>query len=114
MPQFESLAGFSAVIDRLGQFQEAMDSTKAVAKNTAAPSTTSADEATLPARPEASPEPPSSLMWPGIRVTHVGAGDDRGSWSEGGPLLRLHGLTVVTPDGNNVLVQDLNLQVCVV
>lgn len=29
-PQFESLAGFSAIVDRLGQFQEAMATQKAL------------------------------------------------------------------------------------
>ncbi len=104
--QFESLAGFSAVVDRLGQFQEAMHTVRQPDGTASTPATT-ADPAAAPtgaAAPEGEGEGGAS----DVRVQYLGAS---GAGELGGALLELRGLSVVTPDGSNLLVQDLDLQV---
>mmetsp|Transcript_7310 Transcript_7310/g.17664 ORF Transcript_7310/g.17664 Transcript_7310/m.17664 type:complete len:821 (+) Transcript_7310:19-2481(+) len=139
--QFESLAGFSAIIDRLGQFQEAMSLKQ------------SPEGSSLPAQLPASAASPSSeqdaqangagsarsssaasetseavgassdgagslgLLGPGISVRYLGYsseadmnGNDPSS-SHHGALLELQDLSVVTPDGANLLIDGLSLQV---
>lgn len=82
--QFESLAGFSAVVDRLGEFQEAVE---ARGKFSAL----------------AQPESPT-VMDPASEITVLdsSAADD--------VLLRVEGLTLCTPNFANKLVQDLHLE----
>uniref|UniRef100_A0A7S0RAI6 ABC transporter domain-containing protein n=1 Tax=Chlamydomonas leiostraca TaxID=1034604 RepID=A0A7S0RAI6_9CHLO len=121
--QFESLAGFSAVVDRLGQFTEAMGTHKSDKAATAATAATAIAAATGTTTTAASSSgsagsssragagsgasgavAPAYASMPGIQL----------SWTEpksDGALLSLHDLAVVTPDKANLLVQGVTLSI---
>lgn len=95
--QFESLAGFSAVIDRLGQFQEVMARQKgSLALPAEASETGSGDRS-------ANTEVSNSGS---IEVQYLPL-----SGGEKPRLASLQALTVCTPDRSCVLVKDLSLKV---
>lgn len=87
--QFESIAGFGAIIDRLGQFAEVLEpygSSAMMSDGTTA-------EATAQAAPEAR-----------INVENVNP-------SPAGPLLQLQSVSLRSPDGAMTLVEDLSVEV---
>lgn len=88
--QFEALAGFSAIIDRLGEFTEVVD-------NFASPES---EEDGLP----------GSVSSGGVDTSKI----DLVDWpsnANSSPLLSLENLTLRTPNGVRTLVQDLTMQV---
>ncbi|DBA90594.1 hypothetical protein WJX77_005457 [Trebouxia sp. C0004] len=89
--QFESIANFGAVIDRLGEFQEVLES-----------STTSRSTNTDVADPQ-----PSSTQAPSL----IQLVDQPGPSEQGGVLLDMDGVTLQTPDGASTLVQNLSVKV---
>lgn len=73
--QFESLAGFTAIIDRLGQFREVMDRQKeSQADDSAAAATAAVNGHALPAVTSASPDGSSSSMHTPATTTSGAAG----------------------------------------
>ena len=121
-PQFESLAGFSAVIDRLGQFQEVMARQKAAlpaagGTGGAEPQVSGSSHATGIGAAAAAP---STSRGDNGRAASVAAASTSGNidvqylpLSKGDKprLLTLQGLTVCTPDRMCTLVKDLSLKV---
>ncbi|GAX72920.1 hypothetical protein CEUSTIGMA_g375.t1 [Chlamydomonas eustigma] len=105
--QFESLAGFSAVIDRLGQFQEVMLRQKASTTTLSQTFPSSygssqlhvGDSRALQVLPASS----SSSSLRGIEIQHA-LGERQG-------LVTLTNLTLQTPDGSSTLVRNLSLKV---
>ncbi|KAK9820926.1 hypothetical protein WJX74_009117 [Apatococcus lobatus] len=93
--QFETLAGFSAVIDRLGEFMEVLDEAAPANSSPAAP---------LQDQPEPLLPPASSIQLSDEWHEGVGIG-------KGGVLLDLQHVTLRTPDSSMTLVEDLTLQV---
>lgn len=89
MAQFEALAGFSAIIDRLGEFSEVVDSF-------ASPSAADGQIASNGASTSIS-----------SKIDLV----DLPSHAKSGTLLSLEHVTLQTPNGLRTLVQDLTLQV---
>ncbi len=87
--QFEALAGFSAIIDRLGEFSEVVD-------NFASPS-----------EADALPGAASSNGAEASKIDLV----DRPNHASSTTLLSLESVTLRTPNGMRTLVQDLTLQV---
>ena len=90
--QIEALAGFSAIIDRLGEFSEVVDSFA------------SADRS----------DPTSALQNGGsaperIQVIDVPSAGQRSGPRQ--PLLSLEGVTLQVPDGSRTLVDSLNVEV---
>lgn len=138
MPQLESLASFSAVIDRLGEFEEVINAPKAAQATAAQPglaaaadSATNGSEPAQAAAPAAAPAAASAATDPSqhagateaaaalARGEHiqmldepVAAGSGNTSSGGGDVLLELQGVTLRTPDGSATLVQNLDLQVC--
>ena len=127
--QLESLASFSAVIDRLGEFEEVINAPKAAQavaaqpgslksaadvtgngkSNSAAVTTTSLsaeDVSQLPVAAEAA-------LAHSEQITIVDEPAVNGSASSSGKdvLLELAGVTLRTPDGSATLVQNLDVQV---
>ncbi|KAL3144128.1 hypothetical protein ABBQ32_003918 [Trebouxia sp. C0010 RCD-2024] len=89
--QFESIANFGAVIDRLGEFQEVLES-----------SAMSRATGTDVVEGDVVPSGQQSL----IQLV-----DKPGPREAGQTLLDLHAVTLQTPDGRSTLVQDLSVQV---
>ena len=87
--QFEALAGFSAIIDRLGEFSEVVDSF---------------------ASPSAADDQNASNGASSSTSSKIGL-VDLPSNANSGTLLSLEHLTLQTPNGLRTLVQDLTLQV---
>ncbi len=89
--QIEALAGFSAIIDRLGEFSE-------VVETFASPDQGSADASgngsSAPQRIELIDVPTATQHSPA-----------------GQPLLRLEGVTLRIPDGSRTLVDSLDVEV---
>ena len=114
--QFQSLAGFSAVIDRLGQFQEVM------ARQKGALALPEGREGGADERPQGVPGSA------GLQEAASSSGQSNGSGSNSSStidiqflplgaqdkprLATLQGLTVCTPDRACTLVKDLTLKVC--
>lgn len=96
MLQFESIAGFGAIIDRLGQFAEVLEpyGTSPIIRPA---NTTGELELGLPALPE---------------VGRISLEDVQPSSSS--PLLELQSVTLRAPDGGTMLVEDLSLEVIIV
>ncbi len=92
MVQFESIAGFGAIIDRLGQFTEVLEPFGT------SPMTKRADPAT---DAESSPPP--------AEASKISLEDLEPSTSS--PLLELHSVTLRPPDGSSALVENLSLKV---
>lgn len=126
--QFETLAGFSAVIDRLGEFQEVVDvrlrhkHPRVIAQRQAASRAASLASADGDADADAGLVLPSSgdgsgsdgtTALPGIQVVQLmqPAGGNGSSSSSSSPLLELDGVSISTPDGAVSLVQQLSLAV---
>ena len=90
--QFESIAGFSAIIDRLGEFTEVLEPFSA------------ALHAEEPGSNGSQPAAAAPEMADVIRIV------DEAPTSPS-PLLALEAVTLRSPDGSTTLVQDLSLQV---
>ena len=120
LPQFESIAGFSAVIDRLGEFSEVVSS-----YSPAAPADASATLASTAASPTLALDPADSTDAAGADAAGKAAGAEVGA---GGislvdvplngvprgpraPLLELSGVSLRTPGGGRTLVDNLDLEV---
>ncbi|GIL45833.1 hypothetical protein Vafri_2969 [Volvox africanus] len=118
--QIEALAGFSAVVDRLGEFQEAMTARQEQQARLAASGETGAvaAEAVVAAGQKGGELETEAEALPGIQLRFLSSrmAGESSSCNEhvglsGQPLLRVHDLTVVTPRGSNLLLRDLNLEV---
>lgn len=122
-PQFESIAGFSAVIDRLGEFSEVVGSYSPAAP--AAPADAGATLAPTAASPTLALDPAGSTDAAGVDAAGKAAGAEIGA---GGillvdvplngvprgpraPLLELSGVSLRTPGGGRTLVDNLDLEV---
>lgn len=90
--QIEALAGFSAIIDRLGEFSEVVDSFA------------SPDDAA--ARDES-----GNGSSPSQKIEIVHAPTAKQHSTAGQPLLSLEGVTLQIPDGSRTLVDSLNVEV---
>ena len=94
--QFESIAGFGAIIDRLGQFAEVLepygDSPLSSQKHDSG-------------EQESSNGSTSDLLSNGV----ISLEDLQPT--EASPLLQLHNLSLRSPDGSSTLVEDLSLEV---
>ena len=104
--QFEALAGFSAIIDRLGEFSEVVDSF-------ASASTPSSSAAEGVAAPAAGANAKVDIGTAAAQIELIdlpGHGQARGGHAA--PLLSLEHVTLRTPNGAMTLVEDLDLQVC--
>ncbi len=105
----ESLASFSAVIDRLGEFEEVI---QAPQRQKAASAAATAD---IPSGNGALPAPVESAApaaADSIQLMDVDPADDRAGGPAGPrPLLELDGVTLRTPNGAATLVEGLNVQV---
>ena len=93
--QFESIAGFGAIIDRLGQFTEVLE--PYAQPQTGSDQTLGSDDSTEAAGLVAAGSSQISLKE-----------ELPGSQS---PLLQLHEVTLKSPDGSMTLVGDLSLEV---
>ena len=91
-PQIEALAGFSAIIDRLGEFSEVVDSF--ASSDRSDPSGTLQNGGSAPER---------------IEVIDVPSASQRSGPSQ--PLLSLERVTLQVPDGSRTLVHSLNVEV---
>ena len=99
----ESLASFSAVIDRLGEFEEVI---QAPPREKAATAAESADAMPAAGGNGAGPEP--AVQADTIELLDV----DPGARPAGhGPLLELEGVTLRTPNGAATLVEHLDVAV---
>jgi hypothetical protein len=122
--QFESLAGFSAVIDRLGEFSEVSDvklrhvftiegesgaAAAKVGEGAAVAAAAAAAAAPAGRRTAASTEAAAEAGPGGITIMHMGP--VAGGGGKGELLLELRGLCISTPDGSSKLAHDLNLEV---
>ncbi|KAF8071082.1 ABCC2 [Scenedesmus sp. PABB004] len=117
--QFETLAGFSAVVDRLGDLAAA----SAAASVDAGDLQQQAPPAPAPAAAAAALEQAAGAAsgdgagggaepaGPSIQVVHVVPWRDGGAPADGELLLELDGVSINTPDGGLALVQDLSLRV---
>ena len=90
--QIEALAGFSAIIDRLGEFSEVVDSFASADRSD--PSGTLQNGGSAPER---------------IQVIDVPSASQRSAPRQ--PLLSLEGVTLQVPDGSRTLVDSLNVEV---
>ena len=89
--QIEALAGFSAIIDRLGEFSEVVESFASRDQDAA---DASANGSSPPQRIELVDAPAATQQSPA-----------------GQPLLRLEGVTLQIPDGSRTLVDSLDVEV---
>lgn len=89
--QIEALAGFSAIIDRLGEFSEVVESFASRDQDAA---DAAANGSSLPQRIELVDVPTATQQSPA-----------------GQPLLRLEGVTLQIPDGSRTLVEGLDVEV---
>ena len=107
--QFESLAGFSATVDRLGQFVEALEAEDdpLLLENAAAglgqdeKSTNTASSVAAEAVP----------MEPAKQSVHYQRGESGMGASDDETILRVEDLSLLTPDGETKLTDHLNLSV---
>lgn len=81
--QFEAIAGFSAVIDRLGEFQEVTESCQE--------------------------EQEQQLSSENSKTIQLETREEPKNRTE--PLLKIEDLTLLTPDSNSVLIEDLSVEV---
>lgn len=81
--QFEAIAGFSAVIDRLGEFQEVTESCQE--------------------------EQEQQLSSENTKTIQLETREEPKNRTE--PLLKIKDLTLLTPDSNSVLIEDLSVEV---
>jgi hypothetical protein len=131
MLQLESLASFSAVIDRLGEFEEVINAPKAAQAVAAQPGslkpavgatgngvadssavrTTAASAEDVPQLPIAAGDAAALAHSEQIEIVDESAANGSVSSSGGDVLLELAGVTLRTPDGSATLVQNLDVQV---
>ena len=90
--QIEALAGFSAIIDRLGEFSEVVDSFA------------SPDDATAT-------DESGNGSSPSQKIEIVDAPTATQHSPAGQPLLSLESVSLQTPDGSRTLVDSLNVEV---
>ena len=105
--QLESLASFSAVIDRLGEFEEVI---QADPRENAATAAETADAMPAAGGNGAGPEPAaaSAMLADTIELLDV---DPAGQAAGHRPLLELEGVTLRTPNGAATLVEQLDVAV---
>ena len=103
----ESLASFSAVIDRLGEFEEVI---QAPQNEKAAAAAEAADAMPAAGGNGAGPEPAAvpAAHADTIELLDV---DTAGQTAGRGPLLELEGVTLRTPNGAATLVEHLDVAV---
>ena len=129
--QLESLASFSAVIDRLGEFEEVINAPKAAqaiaaqpgsltaaadvtgngTSDSAAVPTTASSVGDVPQLPVAAGDAAALAHSEQIEIVDESAANGSVSSSGGDVLLELAGVTLRTPDGSATLVQNLDVQV---
>lgn len=97
--QFESLAGFSATIDRLGQFVEALEAKDEELVEAARANVGGGAEAKIKAEAEAPVAKKGSIRY------------ETGEGSAEGDILSVEDLSLRTPDGESKLTEHLNLSV---
>jgi hypothetical protein len=129
--QLESLASFSAVIDRLGEFEEVINAPKAAQavaaqpgslKSAVDPTSSSVSDDTAASQHDTSAA--DSLQQPVtgknvkaladselIRIVDEPVASGSANGTGGDLLLELAGVTLRTPDGSATLVQNLDVQV---
>ena len=88
--QIEALAGFSAIIDRLGEFSEVVESF---------------------ASPDGAADASGNGSSPPRRIELVDVPTATQHSPAGQPLLRLEGVTLQIPDGSRTLVDSLDVEV---
>lgn len=104
--QFEALAGFSAVVDRLGELKEVLDGCK-VSSNT-----TTVDSATIEGDNARSGSGSDGIARRSIDdISGKGVTLNMLSSSPSSSLLDLHTLTLTVPTSGATLIKDLNLQI---
>ena len=97
--QFESLAGFSATIDRLGQFVEALEAKDEELVEAARANVGGGAEAKIKAEAEAPVAKKGSIRY------------ETGEGSAEGDILSVEDLSLRTPNGESKLTEHLNLSV---
>ncbi|KAL4419364.1 hypothetical protein ABPG77_001591 [Micractinium sp. CCAP 211/92] len=107
--QFEAIAGFSAVVDRLGEFREVLHGSKAGGTATvdpiaAAASSDSEDATSTAAGSNGSQGAAGEDEGPGITITDLPGASGRS-------LLDIRDLTLRVPSSGTTLVSDLSLSV---
>ena len=105
--QLESLASFSAVIDRLGEFEEVIQAPR---PDKAATASEDADAGTSTGGNGAGPEPAAALAAPADTIQLMDV-DPAGEAAGPRPLLELEGVTLRTPNGAATLVEHLDVAV---
>ncbi len=133
--QLESLASFSAVIDRLGEFDEIVTAPKAAQAAAAQPASAASQDAfdgaaadaaaaeptaaaSSPAMSDAAAAAVARALGERIQITQMAAagsgpaagGGGNGDGGGGDVLLELDGVTLRTPDGGSTLIQNLDIQ----
>ncbi|KXZ47018.1 hypothetical protein GPECTOR_38g255 [Gonium pectorale] len=133
--QIEALAGFSAVVDRLGEFTEAIGARKEAAERLAAAGAAADAVRALPATATAAEAPGAAAATasavvggdgasdadaaaeaeaaalPGIQLRFLSEEAQQEASASGAPALRVEGLTVMTPRGGAALMRNLDLEV---
>lgn len=128
--QLESLASFSAVIDRLGEFEEVVNAPKAAQAVAAQPGIAATSNGAADSKPDSEPVPQAALpaaessrqpdaagaaaalaQGEHIQILDEPAAAGGSNGSSDSVLLALEGVTLRTPDGGATLVQKLDLQV---
>lgn len=105
--QFETIAGFSAVVDRLGEFKEVLDGSKTGGTSTVDPialaASMDADDAKAPAGARTDAQAGEEERG-GITITDLPG-------TSGRSLLDIHDLTLRVPNSGMTLVSSLNLSI---
>lgn len=108
--QFESIAGFGAIIDRLGQFTEVLDPYchPEDSKSQSSLASTS-KEVSAQTRSETSSNKIPDSNFPSLEGSHISVIEEIPS--SGTPLMELSELTLRSPDGSTTLVEDITARV---
>ncbi|GAB4814011.1 hypothetical protein N2152v2_001057 [Parachlorella kessleri] len=116
--QFETLAGFSAVIDRLGEFSEVLGASRSGALNGSGGAAAAVAAAGAAAAGAATAGKGSAQQAAGAAPVLLSDGGSTGGvalvdvpWAPQGPLLEVKSLSLVVPSTGAVLCSDLDLTV---
>lgn len=101
--QFESIAGFGAIIDRLGQFTEVLDPYCRPQDTKKSPKATKSGEETVAGKSD------SHSQARIVSTSHISLLEQPASGDR--PLLELHKLSLNSPDGSLSLVEGISLEV---